>query len=157
MGSDLCVQCVGFQIQRSNKLKRRAPRLRLRHGDRCRHGQHCPPHCAGQSETVAFFEKSGDKDSLGIYTQNRRRHHTCGSLGGCITSAAARYNICEGGVTDMMKKFASGVIVGTIVGAAMGMLVDPINDKTHRKMEKQTCTMFRNIGSAVDNIMSMWM
>lgn len=57
----------------------------------------------------------------------------------------------------MMKKFAGGVIVGTIVGATMGMLIDPINDKTHRKMEKQTCNMFRNIGTAMDNIMSMWM
>lgn len=57
----------------------------------------------------------------------------------------------------MMKKFAGGVIVGTIVGATMGMLIDPISEKTHRKMEKRTCNMFRNIGAAMDNIMSIWM
>lgn len=56
-----------------------------------------------------------------------------------------------------MNKFSTGMIVGAIVGATMGMLIDPINDKTHKKMEKEANNMFRTIGTALDNVVSMWM
>ena len=55
----------------------------------------------------------------------------------------------------MCGKFTTGIIVGTMVGAAVGMLMDPINDKTHKKMQRETNGIFRYIGAAVDNIIGM--
>jgi len=57
----------------------------------------------------------------------------------------------------IVNKFSTGMIVGAIVGATMGMLIDPINDKTHKKMEKEANNMFRTIGTALDNVVSLWM
>ena len=56
-----------------------------------------------------------------------------------------------------MNKFSTGMKVGAIVGATRGMLIDPINDKTHKKMEKEANNMFRTIGTALDNVVSLWM
>jgi gas vesicle protein len=55
----------------------------------------------------------------------------------------------------MCGKFTTGIIIGTMVGAAVGMLMDPINDKTHKKMQRETNGIFRYIGAAVDNIIGM--
>ena len=52
----------------------------------------------------------------------------------------------------MCGKFTTGMIVGTMVGAVAGMLIDPINDKTHKKMQRETCGIFRYIGTAIDNL-----
>lgn len=55
-----------------------------------------------------------------------------------------------------MKKFAGGLITGAIVGAAMGMIIDPIGDKQHKKMRKTANGMFKTIGSVIDNVVDMW-
>ena len=59
-------------------------------------------------------------------------------------------------MVNKCKKFTCGMIIGTIVGATMGILADPINDKTHRKMVKEKNNIFRNIGTAIDNVVSIW-
>ena len=41
-------------------------------------------------------------------------------------------------------------------GFAVGMMVDPINDKQHRKIKRQTGNMFKTIGSVVDSVMDNW-
>lgn len=56
----------------------------------------------------------------------------------------------------MCRKFTCGMVIGTIVGATMGILIDPINDKTHKKMLKERNNIFRNIGTAIDNVVSFW-
>ncbi|MBQ7900485.1 MAG: hypothetical protein IJ365_00795 [Clostridia bacterium] len=56
----------------------------------------------------------------------------------------------------MCGKFTTGMIVGTVVGTTVGMLMDPINDKTHKRMQKETTHVFKNIGAAIDNIVGMW-
>ncbi len=56
----------------------------------------------------------------------------------------------------MCNKFTTGMIVGAVVGATMGMLVDPISDKAHKKLQKDSNNMFKNIGTAIDNIIGMW-
>ena len=56
----------------------------------------------------------------------------------------------------MCKSFTCGMIVGAVAGAVMGMLADPINDKTHKKMVKEKNNIFRNIGTAIDNVISIW-
>ncbi len=56
----------------------------------------------------------------------------------------------------MSKGFAGGVITGAVLGAALGMFVDPMSDRQHRKIKKQTNNMFKTLGSVVDSIMDNW-
>ena len=52
------------------------------------------------------------------------------------------------------KGFWGGIITGTVIGAAIGMLADPINDRQHKKINNSTAQMFRTIGAVVDGIMN---
>lgn len=53
------------------------------------------------------------------------------------------------------KGFFKGMATGLVVGAAVTMIADPISDKNHRKMQKKSHDMFRNIGSMIDNALGM--
>lgn len=51
------------------------------------------------------------------------------------------------------KGFLGGIACGAVLGAALGMLADPINDKQHRKMKNSANHMFKTIGTVIDGIM----
>lgn len=51
------------------------------------------------------------------------------------------------------KGFLGGIACGAVLGAALGMLADPINDKQHRKMRNSANHMFKTIGTVIDGIM----
>ena len=53
----------------------------------------------------------------------------------------------------MSKGFLGGIACGAVIGAAIGMLADPINDKQHRKMRNSANHMFKTIGTVLDGIM----
>ncbi len=53
----------------------------------------------------------------------------------------------------LSKRFLSGVACGTLLGAAIGMLADPINDKQHKKLRTNANHIFKTIGTVVDGIM----
>jgi len=53
----------------------------------------------------------------------------------------------------MGKGFLGGMACGAILGATIGMLADPINDKQHRKMKSCANSMFRTIGTVIDSVM----
>jgi len=53
------------------------------------------------------------------------------------------------------KGFVTTLAAGLVVGAIAGMMFDPIDDKTHKKMYKNKNNMFKTIGSLVDNIIDM--
>ena len=50
------------------------------------------------------------------------------------------------------KGFLGGLACGAILGAAMGMLADPINDKQHKKMKASASNMFKTIGCMIDSV-----
>ena len=52
------------------------------------------------------------------------------------------------------KGFWGGIITGTMIGAAIGMLADPINDRQHKKINNSASHIFKTIGSVVDGIMN---
>ena len=51
------------------------------------------------------------------------------------------------------KGFTTGVITGAVIGAAFGMLVDPINDRNHRKMSRTKENMFKALGGMLDDLL----
>ena len=53
----------------------------------------------------------------------------------------------------MSGKFIGGIVCGAVVGAAIGMLADPISDKQHKKLKSSAGHMFKTIGSVIDSIM----
>ncbi len=53
------------------------------------------------------------------------------------------------------KSVLGALAAGMVVGAVAGIMFDPINDRTHKKIQKNTSNMFKTIGSIVDDIMSM--
>lgn len=53
----------------------------------------------------------------------------------------------------MGKGFLSGIACGAVIGAAIGMLADPMSDKQHRKLKASANNMFRTIGSMIDSVM----
>ena len=54
-----------------------------------------------------------------------------------------------------MSCFIKGTLVGFAVGAAVGVMTDPLSDRERRKISKKTEGIFRNIGSVMDNIISI--
>ncbi len=53
----------------------------------------------------------------------------------------------------MGKGFLGGVACGAVIGAAIGMLMDPINDRQHKKLKSSANHMFKTIGTVIDGIM----
>ena len=51
------------------------------------------------------------------------------------------------------KGFWGGLACGAIIGAAMGMIADPINDKAHKKMKASANNIFKTIGTVIDSMM----
>ena len=54
-----------------------------------------------------------------------------------------------------MSCFIKGTLVGFAVGAAVGVMTDPLSDRERRKISKKTEGIFRNIGSVMDNIIDI--
>ena len=52
--------------------------------------------------------------------------------------------------------FYKGTLVGFAVGAAVGVMTDPLSDRERRKISKKTEGIFRNIGSVMDNIIDIF-
>ena len=55
-----------------------------------------------------------------------------------------------------MYKFSVGLFSGMVIGAAVGMIIDPLKDKDHKKLTKKKNEMFKMVGQAIDNIMDMF-
>jgi len=53
------------------------------------------------------------------------------------------------------KSLIGAAAAGMVIGAVAGMLIDPINDKQHKKMRKLSDNMFKTIGSVMDDLISM--
>ena len=51
--------------------------------------------------------------------------------------------------------FIKGMAAGMVIGACAAMVVDPVSDRQHRKMQKKTEGMFKNIGNIIDTAMDM--
>jgi gas vesicle protein len=51
--------------------------------------------------------------------------------------------------------FTAGAVVGTLVGAAVGMMLDPVKDKHNKNMKKTAGRAFRNLGSVIDGVLDM--
>ena len=54
-----------------------------------------------------------------------------------------------------MSCFIKGTLVGFAVGAAVGVMTDPLSDRERRKISKKTEGIFRNIGSIVSLVFSI--
>ena len=57
---------------------------------------------------------------------------------------------------NKMSCFIKGTLVGFAVGAAVGVMTDPLFDRDRRKISKKTEGIFRNIGSVMDNIIDIF-
>ena len=55
-----------------------------------------------------------------------------------------------------MSCFIKGTLVGFAVGAAVGVMTDPLSDRERRKISKKTEGIFRNISSVMDNIIDIF-
>ena len=53
----------------------------------------------------------------------------------------------------MGKGFWGGIACGAIIGAAIGMLADPMTDKQHRRLKTKANNMFKTIGTVIDSVM----
>lgn len=51
------------------------------------------------------------------------------------------------------KGFAAGLVTGTIIGATVGMLTDPVSDKCHRRMRKSKEKMFKTFSGMLDDML----
>lgn len=46
--------------------------------------------------------------------------------------------------------FTKGIATGMLVGAAAGMIFEPISEKQRNKIKRKTKGVFRSIGSVID-------
>ena len=48
--------------------------------------------------------------------------------------------------------FIKGLVAGAAIGAAMGVLFDPVKDRDRKCMKKRVSRMMKNAGSILDTI-----
>ena len=53
----------------------------------------------------------------------------------------------------MSKGFFGGLACGALIGAAIGMLADPMTDKQHKKLKSSANHMFKTVGTVIDSVM----
>lgn len=53
------------------------------------------------------------------------------------------------------KSVIGATAAGVVIGAIAGMMIDPINDKQHKKIHRCANNMFKTIGTIMDELMSM--
>ena len=53
----------------------------------------------------------------------------------------------------MTKGFFGGLACGALIGAAIGMLADPMTDKQHKKLKSSANHMFKTVGTVIDSVM----
>jgi|GEM_PF-2078016 len=61
----------------------------------------------------------------------------------------------KGMITMSMKSLIGAAAAGAVVGAVAGMMLDPINDKQHKKIQRCANNMFKTIGTIMDDLMGM--
>ena len=54
-----------------------------------------------------------------------------------------------------MGKFVTGMITGVIAGVGVSMMINPVDDKDKRRMQKATSKVFTTLGTIADNILDM--
>lgn len=50
------------------------------------------------------------------------------------------------------KGFTAGLITGAVAGTMMGMLIDPMDDKSHRQMRRTRENIFRTLGGMLEDL-----
>lgn len=50
--------------------------------------------------------------------------------------------------------FAKGLITGTVIGGVIGMMMDPPNTAKIRKIRKKTNRAIKNVGCAIEDLVS---
>lgn len=53
------------------------------------------------------------------------------------------------------KSFIGAMAAGIVVGTVMGMMIDPLNDKQHKKIYRSANNVFKTIGTIVDDVISI--
>ena len=53
------------------------------------------------------------------------------------------------------KGIVGALAAGAVIGAIAGIMLDPINDRQHKKICKRANNMFKTIGAIVDDVVSM--
>ncbi|MBR2404449.1 MAG: hypothetical protein IKV73_05150 [Clostridia bacterium] len=54
-----------------------------------------------------------------------------------------------------MKSLIGAAAAGAVVGAVAGMMLDPISDKQHKKIQRCANNMFKTIGTIMDDLIGM--
>jgi len=50
------------------------------------------------------------------------------------------------------KRFTAGLLTGAVIGGIVGMMVDPISDKDHKKMRRGAGSIIHAVGNIVDGL-----
>ena len=61
----------------------------------------------------------------------------------------------KGMISMITKSVIGAAAAGIVIGAIAGMMIDPINDKQHKKIHRCANNMFKTIGTIMDELMSM--
>lgn len=61
----------------------------------------------------------------------------------------------KGMISMSTKSVIGAAAAGIVIGAIAGMMIDPINDKQHKKIHRCANNMFKTIGTIMDELMSM--
>ena len=51
--------------------------------------------------------------------------------------------------------FVKGLITGAAVGTAAMLMFDPVTPRQRKRVKKQACAAFRNMGRVVDDLVDM--
>ncbi len=52
--------------------------------------------------------------------------------------------------------FTAGMATGAAIGMAIGAILDPINDKEKKMMQKKSSHIFKTIGTTIDGFIDMF-